>query len=91
MPNDFSPEQQTQTILEDLNYISGQGPIRFPPQIGNVYSNASTWFKFAHALSKHIQKHLEILNIVGRNMTITQSRLILLASEVRRRCDDKGN
>jgi uncharacterized repeat protein (TIGR01451 family) len=77
-------KKKAKVVLQNSNYVSRQGPVRLPAQVGDVHGDAATWLQLAHAFREHLREHLEEVEVGRRHMALAKRLLVLLAGEVGR-------
>ena len=84
-PHDLAAQQHPQVVLQDGGDVGRQRSIRPATEVGDVDGDAAAGLEHAHALGEHVAQHLQVLEIRGRDVALTERLLVGLAGEVRRR------
>ena len=91
LPDHFAAQQQLEVALEDGDDVGGQRSVRAPTEVGDVHRDAAARFELLDTLGEHRAQHVEVLQVGGRYLAVSERFLVLLAREVRRRGDDEGD
>jgi hypothetical protein len=91
VPDHLAAQQEPELVLEDADDVRGQRPVRPPADIGHVDRDPSTRLQLAHALGEHVLEHLQVLEVGGRDVTLPDRLLVLLAGEVGGRRHHQGH
>src|ERR1700738_3932004 len=89
-PHDLTSEQQP-APLEDLDDISCQRAVRPAPQVGDVDGDPAPRFDHSLAFAEHVAQEAQILEVGCRDAVAAEALLVILAGEIWRRGDNKGD
>ncbi len=89
LPDDLAAQQQTEPVLEDVDHVGREAPVRLAAEVGDVDGDPAARFEHTHTVGEHVVEQLQVLEIGARHAVALQLLLVLLAREVRRRRHDQ--
>ena len=91
LPDDLSPEQEPQPVLEDGDDVRRERPVGPPAEVGDVHGDPTAGLQRADALGEDLGEHLQVVQVGPGHVALPQRLLVLLAREVRGRGDHEGH
>src|SRR5262249_22489110 len=81
-PDDLTPEEEREVVLQNAHDVAGERPVRLATEVGDVQGDAAAGLEHPAALGEDVTEHREVLEVGAGHVPFTEGRFVVLAGEV---------